>query len=251
MKNITGNRLGLSLLILLAWVLIGWLVGPLLALVGEPSIDLGGIAVPKALLCAVIFLIGASALFESREIGLAAPASARSLLLSWLPVLYSVCFLLLAVLSGLPSIALASLLLVSTALGSVSQELMFRGILFAGLRSRHSVMTTTWVTSFLSGISWLPVWLWYGAWEQGIADMMLGFLLGILFSAIRVRTGSLYPCILVHALWSYCLTLLRVSEEGVFWTQLLFIAIIIPLPIYGLFLLRETALARVSNVQAA
>ncbi|KAB1083368.1 hypothetical protein F4V91_27795 [Neorhizobium galegae] len=46
MKRITGNRLGLSLLILLGWALIGWLAGPLLALVGEPSIDLGGISIP-------------------------------------------------------------------------------------------------------------------------------------------------------------------------------------------------------------
>jgi hypothetical protein len=108
MKRITGNRLRLSLLILFGWALIGWLAGALLALVGEPSFDLGGISIPKALLYAVIFLIGMSALFDSREVGLTAPISGRSLLLAWLPGLYAVCFLLLAAWSGLPSIALAS-----------------------------------------------------------------------------------------------------------------------------------------------
>jgi membrane protease YdiL (CAAX protease family) len=250
MKRITGNRLRLSLLILFGWALIGWLAGALLALVGEPSFDLGGISIPKALLYAVIFLIGMSALFDSREVGLTAPISGRSLLLAWLPGLYAVCFLLLAAWSGLPSIALASSLLVSTTLGAASQELMFRGILFAGLRSRYSALKTTWISSIFAGIAWFPVWIWYGAWEQGAADTILGFLLSILFSAIRVRTGSLYPGILLHAVWSYCLTLLRLSGEGVFWSQLLFIALVIPLPIYGLFLLRKKALAAMPDVAA-
>ncbi|KAB1083370.1 CPBP family intramembrane metalloprotease [Neorhizobium galegae] len=211
---------------------------------------LGAVHPNKALLFAVIFLISMSALFDSREVGLAAPSSGRSLLLAWLSGLYAVCFLLLAVWSGLPSIALASSLLVSTALAAASQELMFRGILFAGLRSRYSVLKTTWISSILAGIAWLPVWIWYGAWEHGISDMMLGFLMSILFSAIRVRTGSLYPCILLHAVWSYCLTLLRVSGEGVFWSQMLFIAVVIPLPIYGLFLLRKKALVGMPAVAA-
>lgn len=248
--NMAGNRLALSLAILVGWALIGWFAGPLLALFGDTSIDLGGIAIPQTLFCSVIFLIGMSALFESREIGFTAPIILRSLRLSWLPGLYVLSFLLLAIWSGLPSIAMTSSLLVSTALGAVSQELMFRGILFAGLRSRYSVTATAWISSLASGFAWLPVWLWYGFWELGIADMALGVLLGILFSAIRVRTNSLYPCILLHTVWSYCLTLLRVSG-GEFWTQPFFIAIIIPLPVYGLFLLRKKVLPDLPGAAAA
>lgn len=251
MSSLQQNRLAVSLLVFLGWLMIGWMGGPLLQMLGDPTIMLGDMAIPGQLLGAVIFVIAMSALFDPKEVGLSRPISGKLLMLSWLPLIYIVAFLVLAVIFGPPSLSVALPFLITATLGSVSQEVMFRGILLAGLRSCFSVLGSVWISSALAGLAWLPVWLWYGAWERAIFDGINSVFLGLLFCALRIRMGSLYPAIILHAAWSYGLILLRVVFYGDPWTSLIFTLAILPLPVYGLFLLRRRALAKIPMAVAA
>lgn len=239
LSGLSQNRLALSLLIFIAWASIGWVGGPVLAMFGEPSIEFFGLSIPKQLLAAVIFAIAVSAFFERDELGLVPPGSTKSLLLMWPPVIYGLAFCAAAVVLGPPSSDIALPLLLTATLGAISQEMIFRGMLFAGFRSRYSIRTTVAATSVLSGFAWLPLWIWYGMWEQGVWDVLNGIFLGILFAAIRVRTGSLYACIALHAFWSYSLILLRMTTNEQLAGAIQFAAVVLPLAAYGAFLLRR------------
>lgn len=69
----------------------------------------------------------------------------------------------------------------------VIEELLFRGVLFAGLAKRWPV----WLAAVVSSLAFAVL---HGQVNVGIYTFILGFLLSWLY----VRSGSLYPGILVH-----------------------------------------------------
>ena len=74
------------------------------------------------------------------------------------------------------------------------EEVFFRGFLFEGFcHSRLGSIGAVLVTS----VGWTVLHLQYGAYELGTI-----FVLGILFGVARVKTGSIYPPVLMHALFN-------------------------------------------------
>ena len=74
------------------------------------------------------------------------------------------------------------------------EEVFFRGFLFEGFRhSRIGSIGAVLVTS----LGWTVLHLQYGAYELGII-----FVLGILFGVARVKTRSIHPPVLMHALFN-------------------------------------------------
>ncbi len=77
----------------------------------------------------------------------------------------------------------------SVVIAPIIEELLFRGILFAGLARRWPV----WLAAVLSSLAFA---LLHGQVNVGIYT----FILGMLLSWCYVRSGSLYPGMLVHFL---------------------------------------------------
>ncbi len=71
----------------------------------------------------------------------------------------------------------------------VTEELFFRGLVTRGFLSRYSVRTSVMVPSFLFGIMHLNPWQFVSA-----------TVMGLLFGWWLVRTRSLWPCLVGHAL---------------------------------------------------
>lgn len=86
----------------------------------------------------------------------------------------------------------------------LSEELLFRGFLFPAIAQRAGVI---WATLVTSGI-------WASIHFYSTVGMIQVFVLGLLLSAILVRTGSLRVTIVVHGLYNTGLALLMMAGLG-------------------------------------
>jgi hypothetical protein len=152
---------------------------------------------------AAAFLLAVVAWQRWDDLRLKTAPAAGSLRLLWLPALYTAGFLVLAVLLGLPPIAVIFLVLVNTFFVGPSEELMFRGILLQAFRHRMAIWPAILVTSLLfGGIHSLNVFT-TGNLLNALIQSSAALLSGLLFIGIRLRTGSLWPAIITHGLWDF------------------------------------------------
>jgi hypothetical protein len=209
------------------------------------------------ILLAVLFLVSVVALFRWRDLGLNRPVSWRSLRLLWLPAIYLLLFLAIDVAVGPPPLATIGFLLLNTVLAAISEELMFRGVLFSALRTRLRPWLAIVITTVLFGSVHLLNFSMIGDLRTTGTQAVAAAMSGTLFIAIRLRTGSLYPAIAFHALWDFgslmaiagVLSLAKagggaaIGPTGVgtpgLTTLLLPIALLLPNFLYALFLLRR------------
>jgi membrane protease YdiL (CAAX protease family) len=92
-----------------------------------------------------------------------------------------------------PKVGLALLLIVGTVLivvAPVAEEFFFRGFFYRSLRSRMPVLPAAAVDGMVFGLLHAP---------NGLIAVPLISILGFLMCLLYERTGSLYPCIAVHA----------------------------------------------------
>ena len=88
----------------------------------------------------------------------------------------------------------------------VFEEIFFRGFLFKGLQhSRIGPLGAILVTSLL----WATIHLQYDLWDLGII-----FALGIFLGFARLKTGSVYATIALHALVNLIATIETVAVIG-------------------------------------
>lgn len=73
----------------------------------------------------------------------------------------------------------------------VTEELIFRGVILDGLRANYKLQTSILVSALLFAIVHVHPYL-----------MINAFLLGLLFALIRLRTGSLLLCMIIHGLYN-------------------------------------------------
>ncbi len=85
--------------------------------------------------------------------------------------------------------SLWALLLVIAVLPAVCEELAFRGFMLSGLRHMGHKWTAIVVSSIFFGAT-------HALFQQSLVAAMVGMILGFM----AVQTGSLWPCILFHAL---------------------------------------------------
>ena len=74
----------------------------------------------------------------------------------------------------------------------IGEELLFRGFLLGALDSRG---TPVWISACLSSALWAALHVQYDLFLMGMI-----FFSGLLLAAARRKTGSIYPCIAMHAL---------------------------------------------------
>jgi uncharacterized protein len=238
--------LGSALLVLAAWLLLTVGTGLLLARAPQQALAdtvSGGVGLPWVL--ALLLLAGvARAHGDRRALGLQAPAP-HSWRLLWLPLAYACAMLALDAANGWPAPRVLLFVAINTALVGLSEELMFRGVLFAGCRARLALWPAMLLSSALFGAAHALNVLATGQLEAALLQSACAFLQGFGYLAIRLRTGSLWPVALVHALWDFSLVagLLapRTGEAPAGAVLLGPLLVALPMFLYGLFLMRGRA----------
>jgi uncharacterized protein len=249
------NRFVIALAIMAIWMAI-ILTGPKLQF-GGANISLDELVshtVVFSLVLAPLFLLAVIAYFGWRRgLGLKSPEPPKSWALVWFPSIIILLFLTGAALLGPPPKSVIFYVLINTLFVGISEELMFRGVLFHGAISRFSVWHTVLITSILFGaIHSLNGFLTgdYGAAliQAGAAGMS-----GFWFAALRLQTNSLYPGMIMHWLWDFAVFIFGASvrvgtptaiEPPIEPTLIKKIALpllfALPTFLYGLWLLRGT-----------
>lgn len=248
------GRLAIALLAFVLWTAITILVGRFLA--GGDSSLLDGVsrgigwawALAAAFILAVVLWQGWS------DVGLNRGTGLWGWRLTWLPMLYIVAALGLAAAAGLPPGSVLGLILLNCVLVGFSEELMFRGALLQAFRHVVPIWPAVILTSVAFGsIHSLNV-LVTGELGAALLQSLAAFLSGLMFIALRLRTGSLWPPILVHALWDFATFTLLAASGGIMAhgaltgeapvplpvgvQPLLPVLLVLPNAIYGLWLMR-------------
>lgn len=198
-------------------------------------------------IAAAALVVAVAAWQRWRDIGLRDLPAARSLLLAWLPMVYIVGGFALSIRLGLPPATVVGWVLFNTLLVGLSEELMFRGVLFQALRHTVSIWPAVALTTLAFGaIHSLNVFV-TGDLRAAVIQSTAAALSGLFFIALRLRTGSLWPCIVVHGLWDCAAFLLAMSTAKDSASNaapsaamsLAPILLVLPNALYGLWLMRH------------
>lgn len=192
-------------------------------------------------------LVAAAALLRWPDLGFARPRRDRLGVLL-LPALYLLVILAAVVAVGLPPGSVMLVLLVNVALGAFSEEVMFRGFLYAGLRDRLGIWPSVLLTTFLFGIVHVLNAFLVGNVGAAVYQSVAAMMSGLMFLAIRLRTESIWPAILFHGAWNYGLVLigrdappLAPGEEIPLIGVVVTFAALLPLAAYPFWVLRRVA----------
>jgi uncharacterized protein len=197
-----NKRLAISLAAFVGWLLIT-VVGGHIHTGEAPLLQAVTRGLGWPFLLAALFLLALVVWQQWRDVGLNKLASWRSLLLTWLPMLYIVVGLAFAVVFGLPPLGVLLWILFNTFLVGLSEELIFRGVLLQAFRRAVSIWPAVWLTTLAFGaIHVLNVFM-TGDLRGALIQSAAAALSGLLFIALRLRTGSLWPGIVVHGLWDF------------------------------------------------
>lgn len=189
-----------------------------------------------------------------RAAGLYAPQPWKTFWLVWPPLLYALLMLLLAWAGGWPMPRVLLMVACNAALVAVSEELMFRGILLQGLLDRHAVWPAVLISSALFGVVHTTNGLATGDVSGAVWQAVAAALQGVGYAAIRLRTRSVWPMVLVHALWDFALvtaTLADPAEDGISILPYAALLAVLPLCLYGVYLLRPSQRAALAPADAA
>ena len=248
-------RPAIALAAFVGWVLItaffDQLAGP--AVGPQPLSETVSGTLQPGLAAAVVFLLAVVAVFRWRDVGFNPPRP-HSLRLLWFPALYVLVFVALIAVGGLPSANTVLIILANTVFAGVSEELACRGVLYSGLR-RFGVWPAILGSTLLFGAVHVLNGFSTGDFLASGVQAVAAFMTGIAFMAIRVRTGSLYPGMVLHAAWDFALLTAAVgllqklgetgpqpslSSVGLVYAVVP-LALVLPNFLYGLFLLRHAA----------
>lgn len=205
----------------------------------------GGIG-PAWALAALFALLVALASTKRRSVGLGAPAPLKTLWLVWPPLLYALLMLLLAWAGGWPPRHVLLVVAGNTALVALSEELMFRAVLLQALLERFDIWPAVLLCAALFGVAHAVNGLGTGDYSGALWQSAAAFLQGICYAAIRLRTRSVWPMTAVHALWDFALvtsTLSAAKDGDASILPYAALLAVLPLCLYGIFLLRPSRLA--------
>ena len=226
-----------------------WLESAAHATLGAAVTDGIGLSWALAALFALALLLASD---RPRAAGLCAPQPWNSAWLVWPPLLYALLMLLLAWAGGWPQPRVLLIVACNAALVAVSEELMFRAILLQGMLDRYAVWPAVLMCSALFGLAHTANGLATGDVSGALWQAVAAALQGVGYAAIRLRTRSIWPMVLVHALWDYALvtaTLPHPTEDGASIVPYVALLAVLPLCLYGVYLLRPSQRAALSQLQ--
>lgn len=178
-----------------------------------------------------------------RAVGVCKPQLFLTLKLIWPALLCCVMLILFSWIDGWLSGKVTLVVFCNAASVAVSEELMFRGILLTALMTRFAIWPSVLMSSALFGIAHVFNSMGTGDLHGALIQAAAAFLQGIAYAAIRLRSRSVWPMVVVHGLWDFGLVMIILSaaRDGEY-SILPFAALIIvfPLSLYGVYLLRTS-----------
>jgi Predicted metal-dependent membrane protease len=217
-----------------------WLIivvgGGLLQVRGQPTQleELVKSQLVFGVLGAVIFLSGTITYLKWwNKVGWKGPNSSRNLRLLWLPALFLFLMLVIVLFSGLPSTPILLIVIVNTLMVGISEELMFRGVLFHGASSSFGIWRAVWITAIVFGLVHTLNSLITGDFKASAVQAFFAGMFGVWAVALRIRLDTVIPLIIIHWLWD-CMAFLTSSSQGLLLLPFSFI-----LFFYGIWLLRS------------
>lgn len=200
------NRLPQALLTLFAWLAATILAGAFLRADGAGIAEIVGLlttGIAWNVVGGLVVLAVATWSFGWRDLGFGAPRLGALAKLVWFPILTLLPFYAIASAIGFPPGRAMLFLAINTSLVALSEEWMFRGILFQALKTRLRIWPAVALTSVLFGTIHVLNAFALGdlrlAAAQSVAAMMTGFLL----IALMLRTGSIWTAVVYHMVWNF------------------------------------------------
>ena len=145
------------------------------------------------------------------QLGLTAPASWRAAR----PVVIAVALLLiLAVANGLPTTSVLLFLVINSMAVGISEELAFRGVVLRALLGSYPIRRAVLVSALAFGAVHSLNALMTGEVVPALMQSGIAVGMGMWAASIRIRTGSLYPSILLHGLWDLALLIVISGIAG-------------------------------------
>lgn len=129
-----------------------------------------------------------------------------------LPIFLTLCMLGVGIAFGLQSELSFGVLLESGIIQStlvfvifvgIFEEVLFRGIVLHGLERRMNIVWALLISSFLFGSMHYVNWIGGQSLSATHAQVLHAGLSGILYGAITLRCRSVWPAVLMHALWDF------------------------------------------------
>ena len=182
-----------------------------------------------AILLAVVLLHGAGLW---REAGFNRPIT-KNLKLLWFPLFVGVLTLSGGMfVAGFDALASAFLVVL---IAVFAEELVFRGLLWRVLAPGGPVGAMI-LTSLLAGVLTLGRAATDGPWPEAVRVTTLAVCGGFTYAALRWRTGSLLPVVVVHAAFAFAVD---ISTLGTVTYRVTMLLSTLGFVFYGLFLLRN------------
>ena len=134
------------------------------------------------------------------ETGFARGINGRGILICLIPIVFIAGPVLpgvLLIVGQASGFILVTAIILSLLVG-LAEEGMFRGIILRSLLSRG-----IWPAALLSALFFASIHLTNllagASWGYTFGQLILAFGTGMLFASLRLRTGSIWPCVLLHA----------------------------------------------------
>jgi uncharacterized protein len=134
--------------------------------------------------------------------------------------------------SGIAALASTFLVVLVATLG---EEIIFRGLLWRALIQYGPVLAVA-LTSLLAGLLVLGRTAIDGPWPEAVRLAALTFCGGFTYGALRWRTTSIWPVVLVHTVFAFAVS---TATLGTFRFRLVILLSTVGFVAYGLYLLRN------------
>lgn len=240
------GRLAVATLVVAIWATIT-LVVPTLQVDGKTTLQqlvtqnlAWGVAGAATFLLVTVWIAG------WRDLGFRAPSPSGWWKLLWLPAIYLVGLALLGVTTGKLEAGPVMMVLINTAIVGFSEELAFRGVLWGAARKALPFWSGFLLVSAAFGSVHVFNAILTGELAGAGVQALNAFMSGAAYLAIRIRTHSIIPIMVIHALWDFTVFLVGSGGDAAapvpgVWQQQLFFGLMLtgPLFLYGLWLVRN------------
>jgi membrane protease YdiL (CAAX protease family) len=167
----------------------------------KPLLDTISHGISWNIVIAIAVLAAATVIWRWYDLRFVAFDVSKTLKIAWFPFAFLFLFYAMAIFLGLPPIGTLLFVAANTALVGLSEEWMFRGVLFQGLRSRFAIWPAIILSSVLFGSVHILNVLVTGSLSDSLLQAVTAAMSGLMFVALLIRTGSLWVPIIYHALW--------------------------------------------------
>ncbi|WP_164517212.1 CPBP family intramembrane glutamic endopeptidase [Tabrizicola piscis] len=250
-----NKRLAIALGAFVVWIVITVFVGKLFT-AGDVSLqEMISRGIGWTWFLAGAFILSVCLWQGWNDVGLDRGFGLRDGRLAWLPMVYILGALAFAVVLGLPPATILFFVLINCLFVGFSEELMLRGAVLQAFRHSVSIWPAVLLTSVVFGAMHSMNVFVTGDLKAALIQSTAAFLSGLMFIALRLRSGSLWLPIAVHALWDFATFTLSGATHNMSHgnlpseaatvpdpsglMQLIPVLLVLPNGIYGLWLMRN------------